>query len=148
MAAAVITLSNIKQGTTISGKRMVTATVDFDTGDSTTNGVPLATTSTVYPTVTATGAASTATATSLLSALGLRQIDEMYILAHASVDEPYTKALWDTANGTVTYNYFLDNGTNGTPKAPLLKIQSAGSQVGTGNAIAATAQFRARFVGS
>lgn len=139
MAAAVITLTNVKQGTTVDGKREVSATVDFDTGDSTTNGIPLATTSVVIGTTTFTG---------LLNALGFKQIDDMFIRASKSVDSPYTQAQWDTANGTVTYNYFLDNGTNGTPKAPLLKIQSAGSQVGTGNAVAATAQFRARFLGS
>jgi len=139
MAAAIITLSDIKQEVTVDGKRAISATVDFDTGDSTTNGVPLATTSVVVGSTTHTG---------LLRALGLKQIDDMFIRASRSVDAPYTKAQWDTANGTVTYNYFLDNNTNGTPQAPLLKIQSAGAQVGTGNAIAATAQFRARFVGS
>lgn len=139
MAAATITLSNVVHTYDNEGKHVVSATVDFDTGDSTTNGVPLATTS-----VTANGQ----TVTGLLRALGLNQIDAMFIEASDSSRGAYTKALWDTANGTVTYNYFLDTKNNGTPTAPLLKIQSAGAQVGTGNAIAATAQFRARFIGS
>jgi len=140
MAAAIITVSNIVQHSDAEGKRVVSATVDFDTGDSTTNGIPLATTSVVLPGGT--------TVTGLLNALGFKQIDGMLLVASISSSGAYTKALWDTANGTVTYNYFLDTATNGTPKAPLLKIQSAGAQVGTGNAVAATAQFRARFIGT
>ena len=140
MAAAIITVSNVIHSYDNYGKHTVDATVDFDTGDSTTNGIPLATTSVVVP--------GGATVTGLLNALGLKQIDGMLLVASISSSGAYTKALWDTANGTVTYNYFLDTATNGTPKAPLLKIQSAGAQVGTGNAVAATAQFRARFIGT
>lgn len=146
MAAATITLTNVKVMSSAEGKREVSATVDFDTGDYAANGLPLATISTTYP-VGATTSGLTATSTGLLAALGFKQIDDLLIRAAPSVNAPYTQAQWNTANGTVTYGYFLDNGTNGTPKAPLLKINSAGAELGA-VALAATAQLRVRFIGS
>jgi len=129
MADVVITASNIKQHTTAEGKRAVEATLDFDTGDYVASGVPLT--------------------TLLATDLGLKQVDHAYVVASASVDKPYTQTQFDTANQTVTYAYFVDNGGTGgtgTPKAPLLVVYSAGNELS--GAFAATAQVRIRFIGS
>lgn len=138
MATAVLTLSNIKQGSTVDGKKEVSATVDFDTGDYVANGLVLSTVSTVVGSTTFTG---------LLAALGFKQIDDMFVRASRSVDAPYTQAQWVTANDTKTIAYFLDNATNGTPQAPRLVMYVADNVHGA-SAIDGSAQFRARFIGS
>jgi hypothetical protein len=126
MADVVISASEVVQGVTVNGKRSVEATLDFDTGDYVALGVPLA--------------------TLLATTLGLKQVDEAYVVASASVDKPYTLSQFDTANQTVTYAYFVDNATDGTVQAPVLKVYSAGNELS--GAVAASAQTRIRFVGS
>lgn len=125
MAAAVVSVSAVKQGVTTAGRRHVTATLDFDTGDYAANGIPLATT---------------------IAALGLRQIERARILCTPDVDSPYTRAQWVTANSTVTYGYFVDTASPSTPQAPRLVIHSAGAELGA-VAVAASAQVRIRFEG-
>lgn len=138
MATAVLTVSDVKEGVTTSGKRSVAATVDFDTGDYVTNGLNLNTVSCVRDGVTHTG---------LLRAIGLKTIDAAFQNASADVDQPYTQAQWTTAVDTKTIQYFVDRGTNGTPEAPLLVMFVGDNQHGA-SAIDGSAQVRITFVGT
>lgn len=155
MATATLTLTNVKQTRDADGKKVVEATVDFDTGDYTANGLVLggavAAVAVTYPIGSETsGLTATTTVNTgggLLAALGFKQIDEMYVRASRSVNAPYTQAQWVTANDTKTIAYFLDNATNGTPQIPLLVLY-VGDNVHGASAIDGSAQFRARFIGS
>lgn len=137
MATAILTLSNLKPGVTIAGKRMVEATVDFDTGDYVANGWDLSTVSVVVGATTYTG---------LLAAIGLKQLESMFVAASVNTSQTaYTQAQWITGNTTTSYSYFLDTATNGTLQAPRLVVYSAGAVLS--GAVAAAAQFRASFAG-
>lgn len=123
--AVAVTASAIMQASTAEGKRAVSATLDFDTGTYVTGGIALS--------------------GLLATALGLKQVDSARILASATVNAPYTKAQWLTANSTVSYSYFVDLAS---PQAPLLLVHTAGAEVANGAAFAASAQVRIRFEGS
>jgi hypothetical protein len=123
VADVVVSYSNEIQGVETDGNRSVEVTLDFDTGDYVALGVPIS-----------------------LAALGLRVVERAFVVASQHVDNKYLQSSWVTANDTVTYNYFVDIQTDGTPQAPVLKVYSAGNELS--GAFAATAQVRLRLVGS
>lgn len=120
MADVVVTATVRKEGVSSNGKRFVDATLDFDTGDYVSGGIPIP-----------------------LVQLGLRRVDEAYLHASADANGPYTKAQWETNQDTTSYGAFVDVDT---PETPLLTLWVAGS-VHSG-AIPATWQVRVRLVGS
>lgn len=121
MADAVVSYTNVVQGVESDGKRSVEFTIDFDTGDYVTGGIPIT-----------------------LAGLGLKTVNKAFIVASTHVDNFYTQTIYNTSQNTVTAAAFV---VLTTPETPLLYITVAGAQHAA-TAVAATRQFRLRLVGT
>lgn len=122
MANVIVSYSDVVQGVSSNGtQRWVEATVDFDTGDYVSDGIPLP-----------------------LGALGLSDIRETSLILTATADNFQTEA--QKITGAYWYPIVSISGT-ATPTAPKLLLYAAGS-VHTVAAVNAAVQFRIRFYGT
>lgn len=122
MADVVVSYSNLVQGVSSNGtKRWVEATVNFDTGNYVSGGIPLP-----------------------LGTLGLTDIREASLVLTATADNFQTEA--QKTSGAVWCPVVSISGT-ATPQAPKLSLWANGAVHGN-TAVATAVQYRMRFYGT